>query len=249
MISVVIITKNEEDNLRNLLPKLSLFSEIIVLDDNSNDKTKEIAIQHNAKVFNRTMDGYGNQKRYAVEKAQNNWILNLDADEHPSLELINEILTLKLEDISIAYSIPRVHVFMNKVFKYGKESNLPQLRLFNRTISNFNTNIVHEKVEHNGLIILLKNKLLHYSYKSMQHFHEKQLKYAQKSAQQLFEKGKKRNWIVIKLSWIIYFIKYYFIDLNFLNGYAGFTWSCWSSHYHMLKYSLINKMKISKKKF
>jgi glycosyltransferase involved in cell wall biosynthesis len=99
-ISVVIITKNEEENLKKSLPKLFWCDEIVIVDDHSTDNTVKLAKQYNCKVYNYIFENFGKQKRLAVSLAQNNWVLSLDADEVLSDELINELKSLK-EDKNI----------------------------------------------------------------------------------------------------------------------------------------------------
>ena len=139
-ISVIIIAKNEAENLKRSLSKLHWCDDIVLIDDCSSDQTVEIATSFGAKVFQRTFDGFGTQKQYAVAQTQHPWVLNLDADEVMEDTLIQEILSLKvIKDVS-AYELPIQHVFLGKVFKYGKESNYPHLRLFDKTKGNFNGN-------------------------------------------------------------------------------------------------------------
>lgn len=235
-ISVVIITKNESDNLKLSLPALSWCKDIIVVDDFSTDDTKAIAESYNARVFQRKFDGFGNQKRFAVEQALNDWVLNIDADEVLSSELIQEIKALQFTNEYSAYSIPIRHVFMGKVFLYGKESKYYHLRLFNRLKGNFDTALVHEKVAITGVTSKLNNVILHYSYKNLSHYFQKFNTYTDSGAQNLKTKGKKRPLIVCLLLFPVYFLKHYIIYGNILNGKAGFIWSYLNAWYHTVKY-------------
>lgn len=235
-ISVVIIAKNESDNLKLSLPALSWCNDIIVVDDFSTDDTKTVAESYNARVFQRKFDGFGNQKRFAVEQALNDWVLNIDADEVLSLELIQEINSLRFTNEYSAYSIPIRHVFMGKVFLYGKESKYYHLRLFNRLKGNFDTALVHEKVVITGPTLKLNNVILHYSYKNLSHYFQKFNSYTDSGARNLKAKGKKRPLIVCLLLFPVYFLKHYIIYCNILNGNSGFIWSYLNAWYHTVKY-------------
>lgn len=236
-ISVFIIAKNEADNLKLSLPKLYWCDDIILINDNSTDDTVAIAEQFGCKVYNRTFDGFGTQKQFAVSKTSHQWVLNIDADEVLSNELIEEILKLNLNSTNIAgYTIPIRHVFLGKVFLHGKESKFYHLRLFNKNFGNFDDAKVHEKVKLNGTVKPLENVVLHYSYKDLKHYFEKFNHYTSIGALKLNEKGKQRNLIFTFASFPFYFIKHYLIYANILNGKAGFIWSYLNALYHVVKY-------------
>jgi glycosyltransferase involved in cell wall biosynthesis len=95
-LSVCIITLNEEANIGRTLKSVQPLvadgqGEIIVVDSGSTDKTVEIAKSYGAKVFTEPWKGFAAQKNSALEKAQGEWILSLDADEEVSSELASEI--------------------------------------------------------------------------------------------------------------------------------------------------------------
>lgn len=242
-ISVIIIAKNEADNLKLSLPKLHWCNDIILVNDNSNDQTVEVATQFGCKIFNRTFDGFGTQKQFAVEQTMHNWVLNIDADEVLSDELVQEILAIDFnKPNTVGYTIPIRHVFLGKIFLHGKESNFNHLRLFNKLSGNFDDAKVHEKVQLNGPIEALKNVVLHYSYKDLKHYFDKFNQYTSIGALKLKEKGKSRSLFFSVTSFPFYFIKHYFIYGNFMNGREGFIWSYLSAWYHVVKYLKLHEL-------
>lgn len=242
-ISAVIIAKNEEENLKRSLPKLSWCDDIIVVDDYSTDNTSAVATSFGCKVFQRHFDGYGTQKQFAVSKAKHLWILNIDADEVLSDELVREIQNLAPSERKYSgYTIPIRHVFMNKVFMHGKESKYPHLRLFNREHGNFDSAVVHEKVVLQGQVGKLRSVILHYSYKDLDHYFRKFNTYTTNGAKKLKEQGRSRNLFFCWLSFPAYFIKHYFFYGNILNGSAGFVWSYLNAWYHTAKYLKLYEM-------
>ena len=105
--SVVVITKNEEDNISKCLESVKWADEIIVVDDESTDKTVEIAGKYTHKVIKRKMDIEGKHRNYAYSLARNQWVLSLDADELASEELEGELRELfKKEVTASALTIP-----------------------------------------------------------------------------------------------------------------------------------------------
>jgi glycosyltransferase involved in cell wall biosynthesis len=242
-ISVVIITKNEEENLRKSLPKLSWCEDIIVIDDNSTDQTIAVAESFGCRVFTRTLDGFGAQKQFAVSKTKFDWVLNIDADEVMSDDLVQEIQLLDLSrPVITGYQVPVRHVFMNRIFRYGKESKFYHLRLFNKRAGNFNAATVHERVEISGKQQKLHHVILHYSYKDLEHYFRKFNHYTSIGARKLKEKGKSRPLLLCIAGFPAYFIKHYLFYGNILNGAAGFTWSYLNAWYHTVKYLKLHEL-------
>ncbi len=246
-VSAVIITYNEADNLRRSLPKLTWCDEIIVIDSLSTDDTKEVCKQFNCRFYEKKFEGYGEQKRFGVSLAINKWVLCPDADEVLSDELAEEIKTEMESPLAAAYLIPITFVFMGKKFKYGKDSWRYFLRLFNKDLGNFNDNIVHEKIIIEGKIKKFKHNILHYSYMNIEHYFNKFNKFSSLGAKIAYENGKRRSLLLTVFAVPLYFLKYYLLELNFLNGVSGFYWSMFSSFYHFVKYSKIREMYSNKK--
>jgi hypothetical protein len=132
---------------------------------------------------------------------------------------------------------------MNKVFKYGKETNCHRVRLFNKKSGNWDGSVVHEKVILNGPVKRLKSKILHYSYTSYGQFLKKIDLYSTLGAKQMLNKQPGKSKLVAALGLPFNFFKYYIIDRNFLNGYQGFTWAIFNSFYHFLKYLKLEYLK------
>ena len=238
-ISCVIITLNEGKNIRRCLEALRWCDEIVVVDSGSTDETLEICKEFNCKIHHKDFTSFGEQKRFAVSLVENDWVLNIDADEVVSETLKDEIFSeLNKEVIEcVGFFLPRSLYFLGKRFKYGRESKEFYLRLFNKNLGNFSKDKIHEKVIANGKTKKLIGELLHYSYTSLHQYFEKFNSYTTKAAQELFENGKKRSLLLIILGFPVYFLKNYFLKGNFLNGTEGFLWALFSSFYPIVKYA------------
>jgi glycosyltransferase involved in cell wall biosynthesis len=95
-LSACLITLNEEHNLPRALSSLKgIVDDVVVVDSGSTDRTAEIAREHGAAVFERAWTNYSVQKNFAAARAQNNWVLSLDADEELSTALQTSILDWK----------------------------------------------------------------------------------------------------------------------------------------------------------
>lgn len=245
-VSAVIITYNEEQNIRRTLSRLSWCDEIVILDSYSSDKTVDICREFGANVFYRSFDGYGTQKREAVSRASNDWVLVLDADEVLSDDLIVEIQdAMKSGSDCAAFSMPMNLVFLNREFTYGKESQRHYIRLFNRTKGGFTADKVHEGIQVEGNIGKMRSTIKHFSYTSLHQCIEKCNKYSTLSADMAFKRGKNKLVPVLLLSLPFNFVKYYFLDRNFMNGLKGFYWSVFSTYYHFAKYVKLNELNAS----
>ena len=111
-ISVVIITYNEEKNIKRCIESVKkIANEVIVVDSFSDDNTVNIAVAMGAVVKQSKFDGYINQKNKAIALATNNYVLLLDADESLSDELASSILLEKKSFTFKAYAMKRCNIF------------------------------------------------------------------------------------------------------------------------------------------
>lgn len=244
-VSAVIITYNEELIISETLSRLWWCDEILIVDSGSTDRTIEICKEYGCVIYTQPINGFGRQKLFGVSKAKNDWILCIDADELLSEPLVDELQEeLSKKDLTFAaFEIPLNLVFMNKIFRHGKETNSLKIRLFNKHRGNWDGAVVHETVVVKGSIKQLKNKIFHYSYNSYSQFLKKIDLYSGLSAQKLATKKNSKNKAVIVLGIPFNFFKYYFVDRNFLNGYQGFAWAVLNCLYHFIKYLKLDELK------
>jgi len=141
-----------------------------------------------------------------------------------------------------AYRLPMNLVFLGREFRYGKESQRYFLRLFNREKGNFNSDTLHEKIELRGNIGKMNNRILHYSYHSLQQWLEKCNRYTTMGAEGAAKKGKMKSFFTIFFCLPLHFIRYFFIERNILNGPQGFYWSVLCTMAHFVKYIKIQEL-------
>ena len=194
-LSVVIITHNEEANLaRTLESVMPLVSdgngEIIVVDSGSTDGTVEIAKSFGAKVFAEGWKGYAAQKNSAIDKATNNWVLSLDADEELSPKLAEDIAALlKTPSRPSGFFIPRKNMFLGRWIRHGGFWPDPKLRLFDRTGGRFENRAVHEGVALRAMAGEIVSPILHHSYPTLSDYIEHMNRYSSLGAEMVVAKS------------------------------------------------------------
>jgi glycosyltransferase involved in cell wall biosynthesis len=239
-LSAIVITLNEESNIKDCLGSLKWADEIIVVDSKSKDKTAEIAKEFTDKVFVSEKKSFSDKKNFAIEKAAGDWIFWIDADERVTGTLENEIkIAVENPDENIkAYKINRKSFFINKFIKHCGWYPDYGIRLFKKSAGiKFSDVRVHEKLVYNGQIFRLKSELLHYTDMTFEHYISKLNSYSSSSALDLLDNGKKSSILDIIFRPVFTFIKMYFFKLGLLDGYTGLVLCTLSSVHVFVKYS------------
>jgi glycosyltransferase involved in cell wall biosynthesis len=168
-LSILVLTKNEEELIRNCLRTCTWADELIVVDSLSTDGTQEIARQFTDRVFSVDWRGYGEQRNRAMEFACAEWILFVDADERVSRPLRQEICTLLSGDPAHAgFKIPRYNYYLGKRLRFGTFYPDAQLRLFRKEGAHYAPDqYVHEVPGVLGSVGQLQNPLFHLSHRSI----------------------------------------------------------------------------------
>jgi glycosyltransferase involved in cell wall biosynthesis len=251
-ISAVIITFNEEANIRRCISSvIGVVDEIVVVDSNSTDRTVEICNELNVKVILQPFLGYIEQKNFALNCAQYDYVLSLDADEALSEELKSTITSLKADLNYSAYKFNRLNNFYGKWLKHGKWYPDRKVRLWDKNQYKWAGTNPHDKVEipKNAEVKLIKEDILHYAYANMSDHVSQIQKFALIHARSAARKGKKSNLLIhIILNPIFKFVKRYLLYLGFLDGYYGFIACINSAMLNYLKYVYlreINKNKLN----
>ena len=238
MISAIVITYNEEENIRECLDSLKWCDEIIVVDSNSIDKTREIASDYGALVINSDEVTYGLKRNIGIDKAQGEWILWIDADERVTDELGTEITQCIKGNEYDAYLINRKSFFINKFIKHCGWYPDYTLRLFRKSAGiRFNEALVHEKAVFSGNTGRLKKNLLHFTDRTFGHYIEKLNNYTTLSAKEMFKAGKKAGIADILFRPVFTFFKMYFLQFGFADGFMGLVLCLLSGFHVFAKYS------------
>lgn len=224
-LSVIILTKNEEKNIRECLETVRWADEIIIVDDLSTDRTIEICREYTGKIYPKKLDGFGAQKQFALEQAKGEWVLSVDADERIPRELVEEIRqTLAGTPAHDAYGIWRKSFYLGRWVRHCGWYN-PVVRLFRKDKTRFDMKKVHEVVIVSGSTGYLKNSLIHYSYHSIAQHLDKIRLYTFYDAQQLYDDGVRIRPVetvwYIGLKPALAFLRKYIFLRGFLDGWRG----------------------------
>lgn len=236
-LSVLILAKNEEKNIKECIESVSFAEEIIVIDDFSVDNTKKIAEEMGAKVYQRSMSGdWGAQQTYAIEKASKKWIFFIDADERVTPELAQEIKETVKADKNYGYWIKRINHFNYELVNYGPLSPDYVCRLMPKEGS-YVEGFVHPKIVHKFTDRKMKSNMIHYTYNNWEQYINKMNQYSSLAAEKNFKNRKTMNFILdIILRPLFAFFKMYILKKGFLDGKIGYMLSANYANYTMNKY-------------
>lgn len=239
MISVSIITKNEERNILRCLKSVTWADEIIVVDSGSTDKTLTICRGFKkCKIIQTEWKGFGRTKQIGVDACNNEWVLSIDADEEVSPGLRDEILSIIPKKLFSSYKIKRESYYLSKKIKYcGWDKDYP-LRLFQKKHGHFNSESVHESVViDNNSTSEIHSSLLHYPYPTLEHHLNKINLYTSLGAEKHHKNHKKSSIVFSLSSAVIKFIKMYLLKRGFLDGKEGLILCTLSSFGAFIKYA------------
>ncbi len=225
-LSILVIVKNEKKNLTSLLNNLDFGDELIVVDSNSDDGTKELMENRSGVRFiQKDFRSFSEQRNYALDQASNDWVLFVDADERVPKSLQFEILTALASDSQhVAYELYRQFYFGNKALKYGGFQSDRVVRLFNKTQARYNDQkLVHETLIINGSTGKFKSKLLHFSYSDTVSYKSKLDRYAELRAVELHKRKVRPNFWRTQFKPLYRKFYHYIVRRGFLDGKAGKT--------------------------
>ena len=250
MLSVIIITKNEAEQIRGCLESVRWADEMVILDSGSTDGTVGICREFTDNVFETDWPGFGPQKNRALDKAKGDWVLSIDADERISPELRQEIEQAMTSKQYQGYEIPRSSYYCGRQIRHSGWWPDYIIRLFRRDSARFSDSLVHEHVEAQGPVGRLRNPLIHYSFRNFEEVLDKMNRYSTYNAEMLLQAGKSSS--VLKAAWRGFwtFIKTYIFRAGFLDGRHGFMLAVSNAegtYYKYVKLILLRETQSQKK--
>ncbi len=239
-ISLVVITYNEEKYIKGCIESArDIVDEVVIVDSFSTDRTVEIAESLGARVLKREFKGYADQKNFAIDNANGEWIISLDADERLSLKLKEEIKKRIGKEEYVAYYVPRKNYYMGKPLKCWSPDRI--VRIVKKGKARWQ-GLVHEKMMVEGKTGVMKNPIIHYPFENLQDQYNKNLKYARLLAEEKYKNGVKFKVIDLLLRPFLNFSKHFFLKRCMFEGIRGLIFSLFYFSYTVWKYSFLYEL-------
>ncbi|MCA1558105.1 MAG: glycosyltransferase family 2 protein [Acidobacteria bacterium] len=244
-ITATIITFNEEENIGAACESVSWANEILVVDSESTDRTREIALECGARVIQRPWPGFALQKQFAADEATHEWIFSLDADERVSEELqhsIEDLLYTNQDGLADGYRVARRSFYMGRWIRGGGWYPNRQLRLYRKSKGEWKGAYIHEsvKMSEDSRVETLQGDILHYSIRDAAH-HNRMIgeRYAPLAARQMYEEGRRTTSLRIATAGATAFIRSFILKGGFRDGLAGYAIARFAAHNAYLKHLLL----------
>ena len=248
LLSVAIITRNEEANLARTLASVQFADDLVLVDSGSTDRTLEIARSFNARIFSEPWRGFAGQKNFAIQQCRGTWVLSLDADEELSPDLQTQLRTLLPTNPPFdAFYLRRRNLFLGRWMRHGGYYPDPKLRLFRRNAvafasAAFKERPVHETIAFDGVSETLDFDLIHHAYPTLESYLEHMDRYSSLGARLLLEQHRTGgSWLAFHCNVFLIptfeFFRNYLLRLGFLDGREGLLLHLYHSAYVSWKYA------------
>ena len=236
-VSVVVITKNEEKNIADCLKSVYGWAqEILVVDDESTDKTVVVASQFADKIFYRKMDVEGVHRNWAYAQAKSEWVLSLDADEIVSDELKEEIALAVQSQGFHAYSIPLKNYLGNYWVRYSGWYPAGKLRLFQKSRFKYEEVEVHPRVFLDGETGHLTKDIIHKGYPDIEHFLSSLNRQTTLEAKKWINTGRQMSFGRALWRTLDRFPRSFIGKKGYKDGFHGFVIAYFASLYQIISY-------------
>lgn len=229
MISAVVLSHNDEATIPTTLKSIAWCDEVVIVDDESTDKTVEIARRYGATVYSRALhDDFAAQRNFGLSKAKGEWVLFVDSDEIVSKDLAKEIQReiasprqpAGSRNDNIGFYLKRLDTMWGRELKYGETANVKLLRFAKKNSGTW-TRSVHEIWDVKGETGTLTQPLLHYPHQDVAQFMEEINRYSTLNAQYFYKAGVRSNIFHILIYPSAKFFVNYIFRLGFLDGTPG----------------------------
>ena len=236
-LTAIIPCFNEQDMIGDCLASVKFANEIMVVDSFSTDRTLDIAKPLATRVLQHKYDNSAAQKNWAIPQARNEWVLIVDSDERVPASLAREIQYILEKPQFDGYWIRRRNFFMGREIRHGTWGTDKVLRLFRRDKARYQQKHVHAEIELDGNAGSCREKLDHYSYRTLDDFMRKAGRYSAWGAMNARDQGKQASGWRIFGHGTGHFLKSYVAKQGFRDGTPGLIIAFMEGFHAFLKYS------------
>jgi len=239
-LSVVILAKDEEQNIADCIATVQWADRVVVLDSESTDRTREIAQRMGATVHSHPFRDYADQRNAALGMVDSDWVFFVDADERATPELATEVRRAIGDDSKAGWWVPRHNYIFGRVIRHAGWYPDYQLRLLRRGYARYDpARPVHEVVILEGEAGYLQHPLIHYNYRTLAEFRERQRRYTAHEAQALLDEGTRPRWSSLILQPLREFGRRYLTLQGYRDGAHGLLLSLLMAWYTFRRYRLL----------
>jgi glycosyltransferase involved in cell wall biosynthesis len=237
-ISVLLLARDESARLATLLPTLAFAREVVVVVDAASvDGTRDVAEGLGARVYVRPLDGFGEQRQFALAQCREEWVLWIDADERLDARATETIAAAVTQSAVSGYRLMRRTWFLGRRIRYCGWRGERVLRLFRRNAASFDDAPVHETVTVRGMIADLPLTLDHHSYATWEDCRDKLVRYAAAGAEKARRAGRRAHVLDLVVRPPLRFVRMYVLQAGFLDGAHGVAVCALAAAQVFLKYA------------
>ncbi len=244
-ISVVIITRNVENYIRDCLESVKWADEIVICDNFSTDKTKAIVSEYTDRILTRAWDMEGKIRNFAYSQAKNKWILTLDPDERITPELRKELEEIFANNDNIefsGFSVPMKTYLGERWIRWGGWY-VAKLKIFRKDKFRYEEAEIHPRAFLEGKEGRLKRDIIHLNYRDFSQFIEKTNIQSTLEAKKWLRDKRKMNFLIAFRRAVERFVKMFFRKKGYRDGFLGFMVAYVSALYQILSYAKYWEMK------
>lgn len=242
-LTVIILTKNEEQNIADCIASVQWADEVVVFDAFSQDRTVEIAQELGATVAQHPFQNFAQQRNAALDTVDSDWVFFVDADERATPELAAEVHRVIQDESRTGWWVPRHNYIFGRVIRHAGWYPDHQLRLLRHGKARYDPKReVHELVILDGEEGYLENPLIHYNYETLAQFIERQNRYTDYDARILFDQGvrpKPHNFILQPLR---EFRRRYILLEGYKDGFHGLLLSLLMAYYTLVMHVRLRRL-------
>lgn len=237
-LTVLIPCKDERRNILACIESVRpIADEILIADSGSTDGSLQMVRDAGGcRIIEREYVNSADFKNWAIPQAKHEWVLVVDADERVTPALAEEIKQLmSSEPDQDGYSLRRDFFFLGYAVKHGSFDSAKLTRLFRRDFRYATKRVHSDVIVPTGKVGALTHRLQHFSANDLGHFVDRQHRYANWSALDSYDQGKRVGWLKMITHAPLRFLQLYLLRGVFLDGTAGLVVCGLVAYYTFLK--------------